>query len=213
VAQALAEQFDELSQQHEADVMGMWVFLVTEILFFGGLFMGYTIYRATYPHGWALGSHYNDPTLGAAMTAILLGSSLTMALGVHFAQLEKPKWVILCLILTIVLGAAFLGLKFYEYHHKWVEHVVPGFRFDGYHGPEPGAVQLFLSFYFIMTGLHAVHIIIGVGIMTVMIVLTARGRITRENYFPIEISGLYWHFVDIIWIFLFPLLYLIDIHK
>jgi cytochrome c oxidase subunit 3 len=212
-ARALAEQFDDLTQQHEADTLGMWIFLVTEILFFGGLFMGYTIYRTTYPHAFALGSHYNEPALGAMMTAVLLLSSFTMALAVRFAQLGKPNLVIPLLFLTMVLGAAFLGIKFYEYHLKWVEHVVPGFNFTGYTGPEAEHVQLFICFYFLMTGLHALHMIIGIGIMTVMAILTWRGRITTENYFPIEISGLYWHFVDIIWIFLFPLLYLIDIHR
>ena len=208
---ALAHHFDNLEQQNEAATLGMWVFLVTEVLFFGGALMAYAIYRSWYPEAFAAASHELDVMLGTTNTAVLIASSLTMALAVHAAQTDDRKQLTLFLVVTMLLGAAFLGIKSVEYYHKFTEHHVPGaaFQFEKEHLYH---AQIFFSLYFIMTGLHAVHMIIGLGIMLVMFWLAWRGTITAEYYSPIEVSGLYWHFVDIVWIFLFPLLYLIGRH-
>ena len=208
---ALAHHFDSLAQQSEATTLGMWVFLVTEVLFFGGLFATYMIYRSWYPAAFAAASHELDVTLGTINTVVLITSSLTMALAVHAAQLGQRKALMLFLILTMILGAAFLGIKSVEYYHKFAEHHVPGpdFVFEHEHIRH---AQIFFSLYFVMTGLHAIHMIIGIGIMLVMLYWAWNGTITAEYASPIEISGLYWHFVDIVWIFLFPLLYLIGRH-
>lgn len=204
----LAHQFDDLEQQHEAGSLGMWVFLATEIMFFGGLFAGYSIYRSLFFPAFTAGSHLLDIRLGATNTAVLIASSLTMALAVRSAQLGRRKALIAFLILTVLLGSVFLVVKAFEYHHKFENHLVPGidFQYGGDHAPQ---VELFLCFYFFMTALHALHMIIGIGIMAVILTMAARGRFSAEYYAPVEVSGLYWHFVDIVWIFLFPLLYLI----
>jgi cytochrome c oxidase subunit 3 len=215
-----AHQFEDMAQQHDVGTLGMWAFLATEIMFFGGLFAGYTVYRYMYLPSFEAGSRLLDIRLGAINTAVLLGSSLTMALAVHAAQTNKRKALAICLVLTMILGGVFLGIKFVEYAHKWEHHLVPGLHWapDAEEAAQiqalkPNAavpqVELFLCFYFFMTGMHALHMIIGFGIMTVMLALSLRGRFSSEYYSPIEVSGLYWHFVDIIWIFLFPLLYLI----
>ena len=207
-----AHHFDDLEQQHAAAQLGMWVFLITEIMFFGGLFAAYTVYRSSYPEAFAAGSRRLDIGLGAFNTAVLIASSLTMALAVHAAQLGRRRALILFLILTMLFGAVFLGVKAVEYSHKWHEHLVPGhgFRFEGPHARQ---AELYFSLYFAMTSVHALHMVIGLGILTVMILLARRGRFSPEHYSPIEVSGLYWHFVDIVWIFLFPLLYLIERHR
>jgi cytochrome c oxidase subunit 3 len=208
---ALAHHFDDLGQQHEAATLGMWVFLVTEVLFFGGLFLVYTIYRSWYTDAFAAASRELDLTLGAINTAVLISSSLTMALAVHAAQLGRRRTLMLFLVATMALGGVFLGIKAFEYYTKFVEHHVPGpsFQFEREYFRH---AQIFFSLYFVMTGLHALHMIIGFGIMTYMLVWAWNGTITAEYFSPIEISGLYWHFVDIVWIFLFPLLYLIGRH-
>jgi len=205
----LAHHFDSLEQQTEAATLGMWVFLVTEVLFFGGLFVVYIVYRTWYPAEFAAASHTLNITLGTINTAVLITSSLTMALAVHAAQLGQRRLIMLFLIATMALGAVFLGIKGVEYYAKFEEHHVPGpgFRFEE---PQFAAhAQIFFSLYFLMTGLHALHMIIGFGIMLFMLGWTWKGSITAEYYAPIEIAGLYWHFVDIVWIFLFPLLYLL----
>jgi cytochrome c oxidase subunit III len=208
---ALAHQFDDLAQQREAATLGMWVFLVTEVLFFGGLFLVYSVYRIMYPAAFAAASHELDVALGSINTVVLITSSLTMALGVRAAQTGQRRLLLLFLIATMALGATFLGIKSVEYYHKFVEHHVPGpgFVFEAEHARH---AQIFFSLYFVMTGLHAVHMIIGLGIMAVMFWWSWRGTITAEYYNPIEVSGLYWHFVDIVWIFLFPMLYLLGRH-
>ena len=207
----LAHHFDTLDQQTEATTLGMWVFLVTEVLFFGGLFLLYTVYRSLYPDAFAVASHELDITLGTINTAVLITSSLTMALAVHAAQLGERKTLMIFLALTMLLGGVFLGIKSLEYYHKFVEHHVPGpsFQFEKDYFRH---AQIFFSLYFMMTGLHALHMVIGFGIMLWMFVWAWNGTITKEYYSPIEISGLYWHFVDIVWIFLFPLLYLVGRH-
>jgi cytochrome c oxidase subunit 3 len=207
----LAEQFDDLAQQHEAANLGMWVFLATEILFFGGLFAGYTVYRAAYPEAFREGSHHLDLRLGAINTVVLITSSLTMALAVHRAQEGRRRALIRFLLLTLALGMVFLGIKGTEYVHKYEEALVPGSRFS-YSGSHAGQVQLFLIFYFVMTGLHAFHMLVGIGLLGVLAFLAWRGHFSAHYYTPVDTSGLYWHFVDIVWIFLFPLLYLLGLH-
>lgn len=215
---ALAHQFGDLGQQHDAGTLGMWVFLATEIMFFGGLFASYAVYRSLYLPAFEAGSRLLDVRLGAVNTAVLIGSSLTMALAVHAAQTDRRKALAVFLVLTMLLGAVFLGIKFVEYAHKFEHSLVPGIRFAPagqdlsgllrWHAGIP-QVQLFLCFYFFMTGMHALHMLIGLGILTVLLIKSLRGRFSAEYYSPVEVSGLYWHFVDIVWIFLFPLLYLI----
>jgi cytochrome c oxidase subunit 3 len=207
----LAHQFDDLDQQREAATLGMWVFLVTEVLFFGGLFTVYLVYRSMYPAAFAAASHELLLWAGTTNTAVLITSSLTMALAVHAAQTGERRLLLVFLGITMLLGLTFLGIKAFEYYTEFVEHHVPGlaFQFEPEHFEH---AQIFFSLYFVMTGLHALHMIIGLGIMAVMFVLSLHGIITKDYYNPIEVSGLYWHFVDIVWIFLFPLLYLIARH-
>ena len=209
---AVAHQFDDAAQQREAGLLGMWTFLATEVLFFGGLFTGYAVYRHAYPEAFRIGSHFLNLPLGTVNTAVLIFSSLTMALGVHAAQTGRRRSLILLLAATLVLGAAFLGIKFVEYHHKFTEQLVPGPHF-GYHGPHRAEVQLFLSFYFAMTGMHALHMIVGLALLAVLVEKARRGRFTRAYHAPVVVIGLYWHFVDIVWIFLYPLLYLIGARR
>jgi cytochrome c oxidase subunit 3 len=207
----LQHQFDTLGQQKEASTLGMWVFLVTEILFFGGLFLAYTIYRWQYARGFALASRHMDILLGTVNTAVLICSSLTMAMAVHSAAKGRRKPLMGYLVATMLLGAAFLGIKAVEYTEHIRHHLFPGPAFH-YPGPEARSAEIFFSLYFAMTGLHALHMIIGIGLLSVLFVLARRSRFSPEYYSPVEISGLYWHFVDIVWIFLFPLLYLIGRH-
>jgi cytochrome c oxidase subunit 3 len=208
-------QFETMDQQRESATLGMWVFLVTEVLFFGGMFMTYTLNRSTYPTIFAEASRSITLWLGAVNTVVLIGSSLTMAMAVWASQVGKKQLVTVFLISTLVLGSVFLGIKGVEYHDKFVEHHIPGLNFNF----EPGAdiptnahAQLFFSLYFAMTGLHALHMIIGAGLIIWLIKQSLRGRFTPQYNTPVEMIGLYWHFVDIVWIFLFPLLYLIDRH-
>jgi len=190
----------------------MWIFLITEIMFFGGMFLAYTIYRNAYPNAFAVASSSLNEIIGAVNTAVLLCSSFTMVLAVRSAQLGQRKALIIFLILTLLLGMVFLGVKAYEWNQKFEEHHVPGasFHLDG--TPLQGQAQLFFSLYFCMTGLHALHMVVGVGLLTFLIWKSYKGLYTAEYMTPVDMVGLYWHFVDIIWIFLFPLLYLIDRH-
>ena len=207
VEHVLAEQFDDLDQQHEAARLGMWIFLATEVLFFGGLFLGYTVYRYLYPSTWAAASRHTEIILGGTNTAILLFSSTLMALAVRASQLEKRKHLIWLLLGTALFGMIFLGVKGYEYYKDYVDHVFPGPTFQ-WHEADPHAAELFFWIYYAMTGLHAIHVTIGVGVMLVLAVLASMRRFENGNYMTIEIAGLYWHFVDIVWVFLFPLLYM-----
>lgn len=207
----VAHQFDDIEQQREVTSLGMWVFLVTEIMFFGGLFGAYMVYRFMYPHAYAEASHLLDVRWGCLNTVVLLTSSLTMAMAVHAGQEGKKKAVILFLLATLALGLVFMGVKAVEYTHKFHEHLIPGAHFAVHHFQAREA-QIFFSLYFAMTGLHAIHMVIGVIALAVLIAMTALNRFSVEYNSPIELTGLYWHFVDIIWIFLFPLLYLIGRH-
>jgi len=208
---ALQHHFTSLDQQYQASRLGMWAFLITEILFFGGLFLAYTVYRMAYAPGFAAASHHLDVLMGGINTAVLITSSLTMAMAVHAGHEGKAPAIRRYLILTLVLGLVFLGIKSMEYMHKFHEHLVPGanFSFSGY--PHPGP-ELFFSLYFAMTGLHAFHMIIGMAGLVILTLMAGKGRFTKEYCTPVEMMGLYWHFVDIVWIFLFPLLYLIGRH-
>jgi cytochrome c oxidase subunit 3 len=205
----LRHHFDTTGQQYEASTMGMWVFLLTEVMFFGGMFGGYTIYRNLYPEAFASTSHFMNVTLGGINTAVLICSSLTMALAVRSSQLGKKKALIWFLLGTLVLGTIFLFIKYLEYHEKWVDHHVPGpgFRYEDSRYFHQAQILFFL--YFAMTGMHAIHMIVGAGLIITLVVMASRDRFSAAWYTPVEMVGLYWHFVDIVWIFLFPLLYLI----
>jgi cytochrome c oxidase subunit 3 len=205
---ALQHHFPDLETQKEASTLGMWVFLAQEILFFGGLFCAYTVYRYRYYGGFSEASHHLDWALGGVNTAVLIGSSLTMALAVRAAALGRRGAIVLFLILTILLGSVFLGVKVVEYKDKFDHHLVPGHGFR-WEGPNANPAEIFYSFYFAMTGLHALHMIIGIPILAWIAWAAQRGRYSPEYHSPVEVVGLYWHFVDIVWIFLFPLLYLV----
>jgi len=207
----LQHQFDTMAGQQEAASLGMWVFIVTEILFFGVLFATYSIYRSAYGHAFQAASHELHIWLGTINTVVLISSSFTMALAVRAAQTGARRTTVVCLILTLVLGSAFLGIKGVEYAREFAEHHVPGPRFQ-FDPADAAQAQIFFSLYFVMTGLHAVHMIIGIGVLLVMLWMSLRGRFSPGYYTPLEISGLYWHFVDIVWIFLLPLLYLVGRH-
>ncbi len=208
----LRHQFDDAGQQHEAATAGMWLFLGTEVLFFGGLFCAYMIYRVWYPETFGAASRTLDLALGATNTLVLITSSLTMAFAVRAAATDRRRLLLILLAVTMMLGVVFLGIKGVEYYQKFVEHHIPGMGFH-FEGRAPARANLFFTLYFAMTGLHALHMIIGLGVLTVIFVMAARGRFSTAWHTPVEISGLYWHFVDIIWIFLFPLLYLVDRHR
>jgi cytochrome c oxidase subunit 3 len=205
---AVAHHFADLEQQQEANLLGMWTFLATEVLFFGGLFAVYMIFRMLYPQAFAEGSHHLDVVLGTINTAVLLTSSLTVVLAVRGAQLGEQQRPALLLMATVVLGVIFLGIKGYEYYHKFEEGLIPGVKFT-LETANAGPVILFFFLYFVMTGLHAIHMIIGIGVVTYMAWRTWRGAY-RADYMPVEMVALYWHFVDIVWIFLLPLLYLVS---
>ncbi len=204
----VAHQFEDAAQQRDAVTLGMWTFLATEVLFFGGMFTGYTVYRTALPDAFVAGSRQLDFALGTVNTAVLILSSLTMAFAVHAAETRKRARLAAFLAATMALGAVFLGIKFHEYAAKFAEHLVPGHGFVPPAGA-PGAVEIFFSFYFVMTGMHALHMLVGEGILATLLVRSLRGRFDGGRHAPVVISGLYWHFVDVVWIFLYPLLYLV----
>ena len=200
--------FDETGQQREAATLGMWTFLATEVLFFGVLFMSYLAYRVVYPETFAEASHHTYVMLGGINTAVLLTSSLTMALAVGAAQAGRRKALVGWLIVTALIGTVFLGIKGYEYFREYQDHLVPAVNFS-FDGPHPAQVEIFYYLYFVMTGLHAIHLTIGIGVVSVMAFLASRGHFSSEYHSPVENTGLYWHFVDIVWVFLFPIIYLV----
>jgi cytochrome c oxidase subunit 3 len=207
--------YSSLEHQQETTTWGMWVFLATEVMVFGALFTGYTVYRLNYSASFEAASAKLYLPIGAINTVVLLTSSLTMAMAVVYARLGHRRAITLCLLATTLLGVLFLGLKAVEYYIDYREHLVPGLAFDPAEwtadGVHPGKVQLFLMFYYCMTGLHAVHLVIGIGIIGILAFFAARGRFTAQYNSPVEMWGLYWHFVDIVWIFLLPLLYLVGV--
>ena len=238
----LRHHFADVEQQRNAASLGMWWFLGTEIMFFGGMFCGYLIYRRWYFPEFAIASRSLDLKVGTFNTIVLICSSLTVAQAVRAAQLGNRKLQVRMLLLTLVFGLAFLGIKTYEWGNKYKEHHIPTFDYNviGPRGSEgdlfyknaeflgidklkddPAKLQaraaevqqhtkIFYSLYFALTGMHAIHMIVGVGIFIVITWMAHKGRFTPEYHTPLEIAGLYWHFVDIVWIYLFPLLYLID---
>ena len=237
----LAHHFESMEQQKQAASLGMWVFIAQEVMFFGGLFLGYTVYRHLYPGAFAAGSHELSVAWGGFNTVVLILSSLTVALAVRAGHMGRNAAIIKWLIATMVLGFVFLGVKAIEYHGKWEHHLIPGanFHYDPHHTAAaehagkhvtdafaaataetdqhakaytPGNVQIFFAFYFAMTGMHALHMVIGVGLMIWLIGRARRQEFAADYNSPIELFGLYWHFVDVVWIFLFPLLYLIERH-
>ena len=232
----LAHHFEDLDQQHAAASLGMWIFLGTELMVFSGLFLAYAVYRTLYPDAFAAGSNQLNVWYGGVNTLVLLTSSLTMALAVHATQIGRQRDLVLYLVLTAALGTAFLVIKGFEYHEDYEQRLVPRLAFDDEewraNSPEierrpperlqasnpheaqmfPERVQLFFMCYYIMTGLHALHLIIGIVILVIQAVLAGRGWFPPAYYAPVEIAGLYWHFVDVVWIFLLPLLYLIGGH-
>lgn len=208
-AGVVAPYFHDLDQQREVNTLGMWAFLATEVMFFGGLFMAYVVYRFAYPEAFYEVSHELNIVLGSINTFILLGSSLTMALAVHSAQTDAKRKLIIFLVLTIILGLIFLVIKGFEYYEKFNHHLVPGPDFE-WHGSYANQVQLFISLYFATTGLHAIHMIIGIGVLFYFLIRATMGAYTSLNYDPVENMGLYWHFVDIAWVFIFPLYYLLE---
>jgi cytochrome c oxidase subunit 3 len=217
----LAHHFENLDQQRETATFGMWLFLATEVLIFGALFTCYTTYRLRYPHDFEAASARLNILIGSLNTIVLLSSSLTMALSVHATRVGRRQMQLICLVLTILLGGVFFGFKAVEYYEDYKENLVPGLAFEpeewtkvgGAEGPvQPQRVQLMLAFYYIMTGLHAAHMIVGMGLLIWLVIEARRGLLTPVRYMPVEIVGLYWHFVDIVWIFLLPLLYLTGTH-
>jgi cytochrome c oxidase subunit 3 len=206
----VAHHFHDAQQQRYAAELGMWLFLITEFMFFGGLFVSYLVYRSWYPQGFAAGSHTMDVRLGTINTAVLLTSSLTMALAVDAAHRANQKTTAALLTATLLLGILFLGIKAYEYHHKYEEHLIPfaGLPFRPHAAPTVG-LATFLNLYFLMTGLHAFHMLIGLSILVVLIALTALRRLPAERSIVVYNTGIYWHFVDLVWVYLFPFFYLV----
>ncbi len=206
---ALQHHFDTLEQQQNASTLGMWMFLVTEVLFFGGFFMAYILYRWMYGASFTAASHELNVWMGLGNTIVLIGSSLTMALAVRASKTGERSQLVFFLIATLVLGSVFLGVKVIEYSDKFAHHLVPGEHFQFHDATLKNGAEIYFSLYFGMTGLHATHMIIGGFVLVPIILKARRGEFSPEWYTPVELFGLYWHFVDIVWIFLFPLMYLI----
>jgi cytochrome c oxidase subunit 3 len=221
VRHRLEEQFEDLEQQHEVSSLGMWVFLATEVMFFGALFVGLGAYRYLYAEAFEKASTKLNWIIGGLNTIVLLVSSLMMAQAVHSAKTGRQRRLFAFLLLTAALGMLFLGLKGVEYYSDYRDNLIPGWRFDpdewvNKEGLSPGQVphvKLFLLFYWIMTGMHALHVTIGIGVVLVMAWLSRRGHFSPAYYSPVDVTGLYWHFVDTVWIFLLPMLYLLGTHS
>jgi cytochrome c oxidase subunit III len=219
---ALLHHFATPQQQKNAASLGMWLFLVTEIMFFGGMFCAYLVYRLMHFDAFAAGSQQLNIWMGGINTAVLIVSSVTVVLAVKAAEMGKRKMLVGYMIFTVLLGMTFLVIKGFEYKEKFEKHHVPGPTFNftdkfddnGKQIPvDSKEAELFFSLYFAMTGMHALHMVIGCGLFSVLTVLAWKGHYTPNYFTPIENAGLYWHLVDIIWIYLFPLLYLISRHS
>ena len=213
----LQHHFVSSEQQFDAAKMGMWLFLVTEIMLFSGMFVAYTVYRSWHPEVFVLSSELLNPWLCGLNTIVLLASSFTVALGIHYAQVNNKKGLVINLVLTFLFALTFLVVKYFEYTAKFEHGIFPGAAFDP-HGVSHGVdyamynvpyARQFFSIYFVMTGIHGVHVLVGMGLFTWITIRAIKGEFSSEYYTPVENCGLYWHLVDIIWIFLFPLLYLI----
>ena len=205
----LHHHFVDSEQQFSAAKLGMWIFLATEILFFGGLFAAYIMYRVWYPELFTMASHELNTLWGGVNTVVLIGSSLTVAMAIKSAQLNQKRNVTINLAITVALALIFMVIKYFEWTHKFHLGIFPGkfYAFDGISHPQ---APIFFSLYYLMTGLHGIHVVIGIGLMIWLMKRSSNGEFSSEYYTPVEITGLYWHLVDIIWIFLFPLFYLID---
>ncbi|MGD8427305.1 MAG: cytochrome c oxidase subunit 3 family protein [Balneolaceae bacterium] len=205
----LQHHFVDAEQQFDSAKMGMWIFLVTEILFFGGLFAAYAVFRILHPELFVEASKELNTVWGTVNTLVLIGSSLTVAMAIKSAQLNQKKNIAINLGITIVLACIFMVIKYFEWEHKFSLGIYPGasYTFTGIDNPH---ASVFFSLYYLMTGLHGIHVIVGIGIMSWLLRRSLKGDFDSEYYTPVEIAGLYWHLVDIIWIFLFPLFYLID---
>lgn len=207
-----AHHFASSAQEFSAAKMGMWLFLVTEVLLFSGLFLGYAIMKSLYPEMWHEASHHLDWKLGGLNTLVLITSSFTMALAVNAAQTnrsgEKTGRIVGLLTATIFLAGCFLVVKYFEYSHKFHDGILPGayYTYSGINAPN---AHLFFGLYFLMTGLHGFHVVVGMVVLSWILVRAKKGHFYSEYYTPVEVGGLYWHLVDLIWIYLFPLLYLV----
>ncbi len=210
-AAAVAHQFDDAEQQRGAAELGMWIFLATEVMFFGGMFTAFTAYRWLYVEAFTHASRDLDALLGGINTVVLIGSSLTMVLAVHGARHGHRRMLLVNLALTMLLGSTFLGVKAIEWTSKWEHGLVPGLHFT-LTGADAGQQELFFFLYFAMTGVHALHLAIGIVVVGFILASAWRGRYSPEYNNPVEVTGLYWHFIDIVWIFLLPMLYLIGRH-
>ena len=202
------EHFDDAEQQREAATFGMWVFLATEILFFGVLFASYTICRVLYPQGFAIASRHTDMVLGTIETAVLLTSSTVVMLGVRALQLDQRRAATWLFGSTAALGLGFLVMHGFEYYREFTEHLIPGVNFQQ-EGPHARAVELFFCLYYAITGFHSLHVLIGVTLIAILTVRVARGAFGPRRHTTLELTALYWHLVDIVWIFVFPLIYLV----
>jgi cytochrome c oxidase subunit III len=203
-----AHHFDSIEHEFEAGKLGMWLFLVTEVMLFGGLFVAFGIYQYMFPEMYKEAHHHLDRVMGSINTVVLLSSSLTMALAIAYVQRGKrdlAKWM---LWLTLACAAMFLVIKYFEYSHKIHDGLLPGKFFTNTEFKAPNAA-LFFSLYFVMTGLHGIHVLIGMGAILWILKRLYSGDFNEHNYGAVEFTGLYWHIVDLIWIFLFPLLYLV----
>jgi cytochrome c oxidase subunit III len=215
---ALLSHFDDLQQQDDSTKLGMWTFLATEVMFFGGMFVAYILFRWKFHGPFAEGSNELYMWFGFFNTGVLLCSSLSMALAVDHAKLGNLGPLLRNLVITMILGSTFLGVKAIEYTIDYNEKLIPGLNFDATHveklsklsAPEQGQVELFFVLYFAMTGLHALHMVIGVVAIGILAYLIRKNKFADGT--TVESLGLYWHFVDLVWVFLFPLLYLIDLN-
>jgi len=205
----LQHHFRDMSQQFDAAKIGMWLFLVTEVLMFGGLFIGYGIMHAKHPAAFQAAHHHLDRILGSVNTIVLLVSSFTMVVAVWAAQTSRVKALIANLWITFGLAGVFLAIKYFEYAHKFHEGLLPG-RFYSHVGDTVPGQFLFFSFYFMMTGLHGIHVVIGMIAILLLLRRAYKGHFSSTYFGPVEITGLYWHLVDLIWIYLFPLMYLVS---
>jgi cytochrome c oxidase subunit 3 len=206
----VAHHFDNADQQFESNRMGVWLFLVTEILFFGGLFCAFAVFRSWYYPAFLEAHHHLDKVLGATNTLVLITSSLTMALAVRSAQTNNKKATTILLLITLACAATFMVIKYFEYAHKFHDGLLPGkyFTAEGFQtGKDAG---LFFAVYFMLTGVHGTHVLVGMGLITWILIRNQKGQFSQRYYSPVENVGLYWHLVDLVWIFLFPLLYLVS---
>lgn len=204
-----AHHFNSAEHEFETSKFGVWLFLCTEILMFGGLFVGYAIFHNVHPEIFVEGSKYLDWKMGALNTVVLLVSSFTMAMSIHFAQKNSTKKTVACLAITLLCGIVFLLVKYIEYSHKIHLGLLPGKFFHYTETVTDPHLPLYFSFYFCMTGLHGLHVLIGMGLIFWVLLRARKGEFNSEYYTPVEGVGLFWHLVDLIWIYLFPLLYLV----